>query len=177
MHSFGRGSCSVEVRGVLPDSGPRAAQARTGGVSGMVGLAEDPARFALSCIATGPIQVTDTLRKSPKGERVFESSASIFFKETKVQRFLDEERSVVVYLAWSSKLIEGSPKNSTSTVPIMPWGGQGQAEAPRCATRFAPHPRTLRLQSRPRRRAGRYRRETPGPLPRRKTRAQPHHRD
>lgn len=94
------------------------AQARTGGVSGMAGLAEDPARFALSCIATGPIQVTDALRKSPKGERVFETSSSFFFKETKVQRFLDEERSVVVYLAWSSKLIEGSPYSSLAAVPI-----------------------------------------------------------
>ena len=62
--------------------------------------------------------MTDALRKTPKGERVYESSASIFFKETKVQRFLDEERSVVVYLAWSSKLIEGSPYSSVAAVPI-----------------------------------------------------------
>jgi len=94
------------------------AQARTGGVSGMVGLAEDPARFALSCVATAPITLTDAVRRSERGERVYESASSFFFKETRVHRFIDEERGVVVYMAWSTKLIDGSPYNSVAAVAI-----------------------------------------------------------
>jgi CreA protein len=93
------------------------AQARTGGVSGMVGLAEDPARFALSCTATGPVKVSEAARRSPRGERVYESATSLFFKETRVHRFLDEERNVIVYMAWSTKLVEGSPFNAVAVVP------------------------------------------------------------
>jgi CreA protein len=94
------------------------AQARTGGVSGMVGLAEDPARFALSCTATGPVKVTEAARRGERGERVYESATSLFFKETRVHRFLDEERNVVVYMAWSTKLVEGSPFNAVAVVPM-----------------------------------------------------------
>ncbi len=94
------------------------AQARTGGVSGMVGLAEDPARFALSCTTTGAVTVTDSARRSERGERVYESATSLFFKETRVHRFLDEERNVLVYMAWSTKLVEGSPYNAMAVVPM-----------------------------------------------------------
>jgi CreA protein len=94
------------------------AQARTGGVKGMVGLAEDPARFAISCTATGPVKVSEAARRSEKGERVYESATSLFFKETRVHRFIDEERNVVVYMAWSTKLVEGSPYNAVAVVPM-----------------------------------------------------------
>ena len=94
------------------------AQARTGGVKGLVGLAEDPARFALSCTATGPVKVSEAARRSEKGERVYESATSLFFKETRVHRFLDDERNVVVYMAWSTKLVEGSPYNAVAVVPM-----------------------------------------------------------
>ena len=94
------------------------AQARTGGVSGMVGLAEDPARFALSCTTTGPVKVSESARRSERGERVYESATSLFFKETRVHRFLDEERNVVVYMAWSTKLVDGSPYNAMAVVPM-----------------------------------------------------------
>jgi CreA protein len=94
------------------------AQARTGGVKGMIGVAEDPARFALSCTTTGPVKVTEAARRSERGERVYESSTSLFFKETRVHRFLDEERNVVVYMAWSTKLVEGSPYNAVAVVPM-----------------------------------------------------------
>jgi CreA protein len=94
------------------------AQARTGGLKGMVGVAEDPARFALSCTATGPVKISDAARHSEKGERVYESATSLFFKETRVHRFLDEERNVLVYMAWSTKLVEGSPYNAVAVVPI-----------------------------------------------------------
>ncbi|MFT8244532.1 CreA family protein [Roseomonas sp. BN140053] len=93
-------------------------QARTGGVSGMVGLAEDPARFGLNCVATGPVEIQPGARRGERGEQVYESNTSFFFKETRVHRFIDEARNVVVYLAWSTKLVEGSPYNAVATVPV-----------------------------------------------------------
>lgn len=93
-------------------------QARTGGLSGMVGLAEDPAMFSLACAATGPVVVTAGASRGERGERVYEASSSLFFKETRVQRFLDEERNAVIYLAWSTKLVEGSPFNAVAVVPV-----------------------------------------------------------
>ncbi len=103
-----------EVRGVSC----YISQARTGGVSGMLGVAEDPARFALTCTATGPVEVLPAARRGDRGEQVFESNTSIFFKETRVHRFLDEERRAVVYLAWSTRLVDGSPYNAIAVVPM-----------------------------------------------------------
>ena len=57
------------------------------------------------------------------GEQVYSARTSIFFKRTHVYRMLDKKRNTLVYLTISDKLIEGSPQNSISTVPIMPWGG------------------------------------------------------
>ncbi len=93
-------------------------QARTGGLAGIVGVAEDPSRFSLSCAATGPVRLGPDVRRGDRGERVFESGTSFFFKETRVHRFLDEERQAVVYLAWSTKLVEGSPYSAVAVVPI-----------------------------------------------------------
>lgn len=93
-------------------------QARTGGVSGSLGLAEDPARFGLMCTVTGPVKVGDGVRRGERGEQVFETSTSLFFKETKVHRFFDEQRGVVVYLAWSTLLVDGSPYNAVAVVPV-----------------------------------------------------------
>lgn len=93
-------------------------QARTGGLSGMLGVAEDPARFAITCAATGPVQVQPGARRGDRGEQVFESNTSLFFKETRVHRFIDEERNAVVYLAWSTRLVDGSPFNAVAAVPI-----------------------------------------------------------
>ena len=93
-------------------------QARTGGVSGMVGLAEDPARFGLSCTVTGPVKVAAGASRGDRGENVYESNTSLFFKETRVVRFLDEERGAVIYMAWSTKLVDGSPYNAVAVVPI-----------------------------------------------------------
>lgn len=92
-------------------------QARTGGFSGMLGVAEDPARFALTCAATGPVQIQPGARRGDRGEMVFESNTSLFFKETRVHRFIDEARNSVVYLAWSTRLIDGSPFNAVAVVP------------------------------------------------------------
>jgi CreA protein len=93
-------------------------QARAGGFSGMLGVAEDPARFAITCAATGPVEVLPSARRGDRGDQVFETSTSLFFKETRVHRFLDEERQAVVYLAWSTRLVDGSPYNAVAVVPI-----------------------------------------------------------
>jgi CreA protein len=96
-------------------------QARTGGLSGTIGLAEDPSRFSIACRQIGPITVD--VATLTDGEQVYSARTSIFFKRTHVYRMVDKKRNTLVYLAISDKLIEGSPQNSISTVPIMPWGG------------------------------------------------------
>ena len=93
-------------------------QARTGGVKGSLGLAEDPSRFSIACRQVGPITLPDKL---PKEESVFSESTSIFFKNTKVVRFYDSKHSTLVYVAISRKVVEGSPMNAISTVPIQRW--------------------------------------------------------
>ena len=96
-------------------------QARTGGVSGSFGLAQDPSQFSLACRQTGPITLP---AKLPKEATVFSDDTSIMFKETRVIRLWDETNKTLVYLAISRKLIDGAPANSLSTVPVMPWGGR-----------------------------------------------------
>ena len=96
-------------------------QARTGGVKGSFGLAEDPSQFSLACRQVGPINLPANL---PEEDVVFSENASLIFKETKIPRFVDRKRDVLVYLAISRKVIEGAPANAISTVPIQPWGGR-----------------------------------------------------
>jgi CreA protein len=94
-------------------------QARTGGVKGSLGLAEDPSRFSLTCRQTGPISVD--LAKLPEKEQVYSARTSIFFKRTHVYRIIDRKRNTLVYLAISDKIVNGSPYNAVSSVPLMPW--------------------------------------------------------
>ena len=96
-------------------------QARTGGVAGTLGLAQDPSQFSLACRQTGAITLP---AKLPKDEVVFAEDTSILFKETRVVRLWDEANKTLVYLAISRKLIDGAPANSISTVPVMPWAGK-----------------------------------------------------
>ena len=96
-------------------------QARTGGVAGSFGLAQDPSQFSLACRQTGPITLPDKL---PKEATVFAEDTSAFFKETRVVRLWDAANRTLVYLAISRKLIDGAPANSISTVPLMPWGAR-----------------------------------------------------
>lgn len=96
-------------------------QARTGGVAGSLGLAQDPSQFSLACRQTGPISLP---AKLPESETVFAEDTSVLFKETRVLRLWDKANNTLVYLAVSRKLIDGAPANSISTVPIMPWGGR-----------------------------------------------------
>ncbi|WP_421988891.1 CreA family protein [Roseococcus sp.] len=101
----------------IPNVACYVSQARTGGIAGMVGVAEDPTRFALSCTRTGPIVLPEAARRGERGEQIWEASTSLFFKETRVHRFIDEEQHVLVYLAWSTRVVEGSPYNAVATVP------------------------------------------------------------
>ncbi|WP_343561089.1 CreA family protein [Kiloniella sp. b19] len=93
-------------------------RAQTGGISGALGLAEDTADASIACRQVGPIEI---LEEFDEGEEVFTKRTSLIFKSMQVVRFLDEERNVLIYLVYSDKLIEGSPKNSISSVPIRPW--------------------------------------------------------
>ena len=95
-------------------------QARKGGVKGSLGLAEDPSRFSIACRQVAAITVD--LSKLPEEEQVYSERTSLFFKHTHVYRMVDKKRNTLVYIAISDKIIEGSPQNSISTVPIMPWG-------------------------------------------------------
>lgn len=95
-------------------------QARTGGVKGSFGLAEDPSRFSLSCRQVGPIDVD--VGKLPEKDQVYSERTSVFFKRTHVYRIVDNKRHTLVYLAISDKIVNGSPYNAVSSVPIMPWG-------------------------------------------------------
>jgi CreA protein len=104
----------------VPGVACHVSQARTGGLSGTIGLAEDPSRFSIACRQIGPITID--VASLTDGEQVYSARTSIFFKRTHVYRMVDKKRNTLVYLAISDKLIEGSPQNSISTVPIMPWG-------------------------------------------------------
>jgi CreA protein len=96
-------------------------QAKTGGISGSLGLAQDPSQFSLACRQTGAISVPADL---PKDDTVFSEDTSLLFKETRVVRLWDDAHKTLVYVAISRKLIDGAPVNSISTVPVMPWGGR-----------------------------------------------------
>lgn len=93
-------------------------RAMTGGVKGSIGLAEDTSDASIACRQIGPISIRGELKD---GEDVFKESRSWLFKKLQVVRFYDKPNNTLVYLTYSDKLIEGSPKNSISTVPIMPW--------------------------------------------------------
>jgi CreA protein len=97
-------------------------QARKGGWGQPFGLNEDPSNFSVACRQTGPIAVD--LARLPERDEVFTEKTSIFFKKTRIYRMPDRKHNTLVYLAISSKLINGSPANAISTVPIMPWGAQ-----------------------------------------------------
>ncbi len=94
-------------------------QARKGGWGQPFGLNEDPSNFSVSCRQNGPIDVD--LSKLDDNEEVFSQKTSIFFKTTRIYRMVDKPRNTLVYLAISTKIINGSPANAISTVPIMPW--------------------------------------------------------
>jgi len=93
-------------------------RSRKGGFKGMVGLAEETSDASIACRQVGPIRVTGELKE---GERVFSESRSLIFKKLQVVRFFDKKRQTFIYLVYSDRVIEGSPQNSISTVPIQAW--------------------------------------------------------
>jgi CreA protein len=90
-------------------------RAETGGIKGGLGLAEDPSRFSIACRAVGPISIPPGL---PKREVIGFASASLFFKSFQIHRSIDAEKNVLIYTVISTKLINGSPFNSISVVPV-----------------------------------------------------------
>ncbi len=90
-----------------------------GGYKGWLGLAEEVSDISLACRQIGPIQFKN---KAGQGDDMFRERRSLFFKKMQIVRGCDAKRNVLVYMVYSDRLIEGSPKNSTSSVPIMPWG-------------------------------------------------------
>jgi CreA protein len=93
-------------------------RAETGGWKGAVGLAEDPSRFSIACRAVGTPQITGKIAEGEDGEVVFSERTSAIFKTLRITRFHDKQKNVLVYLAWSTKIVEGSPYNSISVVPL-----------------------------------------------------------
>ena len=91
--------------------------ARTGGIKGAIGLAEDPGEASIACRQVAPIDVTK-LDKLRSPHEVFSQRASLIFKRTQVVRFYDAKRNVLVYLTYTDRVIEGQPRNSISVVPI-----------------------------------------------------------
>ena len=106
----------------VPGVACHVSQAKTGGLGGTIGVAEDPSRFSIACRQVGPITVD--LGKLPENEKVYADHTSNFFKHTNIFRSVDKKRNTLIYLAISDKLIEGSPQNSISTVPVMPWSAR-----------------------------------------------------
>ncbi len=97
-------------------------RAKTGGVSGAVGVAEDASDASIECAQIGPVDLPDAVRAGKRdGEEVFKKRTSLLFKTLQVVRFYDAPRNALVYLTYSDRIIEGSPKNSITVVAIQPW--------------------------------------------------------
>ena len=92
-----------------------------GGYTGWLGIAEQVSDISLACRQIGPIRFKG---KMSQADDMFRQRRSLFFKKMQIVRGCDAKRNVLVYMVYSDKLIEGSPKNSTSSVPIMPWGSE-----------------------------------------------------
>lgn len=97
-------------------------RAKTGGIKGGLGLAEDTSDAAISCQQVGTIELSEKVKSGKaQGEVVFQKRTSLVFKKLQVVRFYDAKRNALVYLTYSDKVVNGSPKNALSAVPIMPW--------------------------------------------------------
>ena len=102
-------------------------RSRTGGIKGGLGLAEETSDASIACRQVGPIKIKE---KFKDGEEVFSERRSLLFKKMQVVRFMDAARNTLVYLVYSDRVIEGSPKNSLSAVAMMPWGNVPPQTAP-----------------------------------------------
>jgi len=102
-------------------------QPEKGGIKGTLGLAEDVSDISLACRQTGPVAFKGKLSQ---GEVVFSERRSLIFKSMQIVRGCDARRNTLIYMVYSDKVIQGSPKNSTSAVPLAPWETE---PAPKCA--------------------------------------------
>ena len=90
-------------------------RARTGGIKGALGLAEDKAEASIACRAVGPVRFPKPLAQQ---EEVFSERMSLVFKKLRIVRMVDSKRNALVYLTYSDRVIEGSPQNSVTAVPV-----------------------------------------------------------
>ena len=90
-------------------------RAKTGGVKGAFGLAEDKAEASIACRQVGPVSFTEPIKKR---DEIFSERQSIMFKRLRVVRMVDAKRNTLVYLSYSDRLVEGSPQNSVTAVPV-----------------------------------------------------------
>ncbi len=90
-------------------------RAKTGGIKGGLGLAEDKSEASIDCRQVGPISIA---RPLPVQEEVFNERISLVFKKLRIVRMVDKPRNTLVYLTYSDRVIEGSPQNSVTAVPI-----------------------------------------------------------
>lgn len=90
-------------------------RAKTGGLSGWVGMAEDKAEASIACRQVGEVSFKEAV---PKQEEVFNERMNLLFKKLRIVRMVDPARKVLVYLTYSDRLIDGSPQNSVTAVPI-----------------------------------------------------------
>jgi CreA protein len=90
-------------------------RARTGGVKGTLGIAEDPTEASIACRHVGPIKITAPLKRQSD---VFTERMSLLFKTLHVVRVVDEKRNALVYMTYSDRIVSGSAKNSVSAVPL-----------------------------------------------------------
>lgn len=91
--------------------------ARTGGIKGAIGVVEDPGEASIACRQVTPIDES-RLAKLKSPHEVFSERASLIFKSTQVVRFWDAKRHALIYLAYTDRIFEGSPRNSISVVPV-----------------------------------------------------------
>ena len=90
-------------------------RAKTGGVKGALGLAEDRSEASISCQATGTVSFAAPIKQQ---EEVFTERTSLLFKRLRVVRMVDVKRNTLVYMTYSDRVIEGSPQNSVAAVPV-----------------------------------------------------------
>jgi len=90
-------------------------RAKTGGIKGAIGLAEDKAEASIACRQVAAISFAKPL---PQQEEVFNERLSILFKKLRIVRIVDKKRNALVYLTYSDRLIDGSPKNAVTAVAV-----------------------------------------------------------
>lgn len=103
----------------IPGATCYVSRAKTGGITGSLGVAEDKANASISCRQTGPITLPERIAEGREnGRQVFRKSTSLLFKKLQVVRYYDKKRHTLIYLSYSDKIIDGSPENSISTIAL-----------------------------------------------------------